>query len=80
MGMGETWDDRIDMAITLRKIGIDSAPINFLNPIPGTPLGSRQMMHPFDALRTISLFRFLLPDKAIRICGGGSQPSASLLR
>jgi len=70
MGMGETWDDRIDMAITLRKIGADSVPINFLNPIPGTPLGGRQMMHPFDALKTISLFRFLLSDKAIRVCGG----------
>lgn len=70
MGMGETWDDRIDMALTLRTIGVDSVPINFLNPIPGTPLGNRQPMHPFDALRTISLFRFLLPDTAIRICGG----------
>lgn len=70
MGMGETWDDRIDMALTLRKLAVDSTPINFLNPIPGTPLGTRALMHPFDALKVISLFRFLLPDKAIRICGG----------
>ncbi len=70
VGMGETWHDRIDMALTLRKLDIDSVPLNFLNPITGTPLGSRQPMHPFDALKTISLFRFLLPDKAIRVCGG----------
>ncbi len=69
-GMGETWDDRIDMALTLRKLDVDSAPLNFLNPIPGTPLGNRQPMHPFDALKVISLFRILLPDNAIRICGG----------
>lgn len=70
MGMGETWDDRIDMALTLRKLDVASAPINFLNPIPGTPLENRDLMHPFDALKAISLFRFLMPDKAIRICGG----------
>ena len=70
IGMGETWDDRIDMALALRKLGVDSAPMNFLTPIPGTPLGSREPVHPFDALKTIGLFRFMLPDKAIRICGG----------
>lgn len=69
-GMGETWDDRIGMALTLRQLDVDSAPINFLNPIPGTPLAGRPLMHPFDALKAISLFRFLLPDTAIRICGG----------
>ncbi|HSW62751.1 MAG TPA: biotin synthase BioB [Dissulfurispiraceae bacterium] len=69
-GMGETWDDRVDMALTLRQLDVDSAPINFLNPIAGTPLADRPLMHPFDALKAISLFRFLLPDKAIRICGG----------
>lgn len=70
VGMGETWEDRIDMAMTLRKLDVDSTPMNFLNPIPGTPLGNLQTMHPFDALKVISLFRFILPDKAIRICGG----------
>jgi biotin synthase len=69
-GMGETWDDRIDMAMTLRKLDVDSVPVNFLTPIAGTPLGTRKTMHPFEALKVISIFRFVLPRKAIRICGG----------
>ncbi len=72
-GMGETWHDRVDMAFTLRDLNVKSTPINFLIPINGTPLYGRDMLHPFEALRIISLFRFILPDKSIRVCGGRIQ-------
>ncbi len=73
LGMGETWQDRIEMAFALKELNVDSTPINFLIPIEGTPLFGRDLLHPFDALRIISLFRFILPDKSIRICGGRVQ-------
>lgn len=72
-GMGETWHDRIDMAFLLRELNIDSFPINFLIPIMGTPLALKDMLHPFEALKIICLYRFLLPNKSIRICGGRIQ-------
>jgi len=72
-GLGETWEDRIDMALALRDIGPDSVPINFLTPVKGTRLGVQKLLDPFDALKIISLYRFILPDKEIRICGGRIQ-------
>jgi len=72
-GMGETWQDRIDMAFCLKEIGADSVPMNFLIPIKGTILGDRGHLPPFEALKIISLFRFILPDKEIRVCGGRRQ-------
>lgn len=72
-GMGETWQDRVEMAFVLNDLNVESTPINFLIPVKGTPLYSRDMLHPFEALRIISLFRFLLPDRSIRVCGGRIQ-------
>lgn len=72
-GMGETWQDRIDMAFALRRLKVDSVPINFLIPIKGTSLESRELLHPLDALQIIALYRFILPNKEIRICGGRLQ-------
>ena len=72
-GLGETWDDRIDMAFALRDIGPDSVPINFLTPVKGTRLGVNRILDPFEALKIISLYRFILPDKEIRVCGGRIQ-------
>ncbi|MEW6572006.1 MAG: biotin synthase BioB, partial [Nitrospirota bacterium] len=72
-GLGEIWKDRIDMAFILKKLRVDSIPLNFLIPIKGTPLGSRNLLHPFEALKIISLYRLILPDKEIRICGGRPQ-------
>ena len=69
-GLGETWEDRVDLARHLRGLGVDSVPINFLNPIPGTPLEGRPLLGPREALRIIALFRFLLPAKEIKVCGG----------
>jgi biotin synthase len=72
-GMGETWMDRIDMAFALKKLGVEAVPINFLVPIKGTALGDKGLLHPFDALKIISLYRYILPEREVRICGGRLQ-------
>ena len=72
-GMGESWEDRIDMAFALRELDVDSVPINFLIPIKGSALDGRPPLHPYDALKIIGLFRFILAPKEIRICGGRLQ-------
>lgn len=72
-GLGEEWEDRIDMALTLRKLQVDSIPINFLIPIKGTPLEDIDMLSPLEALKIVSLYRFILPDREIRLCGGRAQ-------
>jgi biotin synthase len=72
-GMGETWRDRIDMAFLLKDLDVDSIPINFFIPIKGTVLENRNFLHPFEALKIVSLYRFILPQKGIRICGGRTQ-------
>lgn len=77
-GMGEEWEDRIDMALTLREVGVDSIPINFLIPIKGTPLQHIEPLNPFEALKIISLYRFLIPQKEIRVCGGRLQTLGEL--
>lgn len=70
MGLGESWAQRIEMAFTLREIGVDSIPVNFLNPIAGTPFEHRSLLTPMSALKCIALFRLVNPDKEIVICGG----------
>ncbi|MBT9537183.1 MAG: biotin synthase BioB [Nitrospirae bacterium] len=72
-GIGETWEDRIDMAFTLKKLPIASVPINYLIPVKGTPLEEQDMLNPFEALKIVSLYRFVHPQKEIRICGGRMQ-------
>ncbi len=69
-GLGETWQDRFDLAETLRNVGVDSVPINLFQAIPGTPLADRPPLSAEEALRIIALFRILLPESSIRICGG----------
>lgn len=71
--MGETWEDRVDMAFRLKELNVDSVPINFLIPIKGTALENRDFLHPFEALKIVSLYRFVLPRKEIKICGGRMQ-------
>lgn len=69
-GMGEDWADRIDMFLTLRELGVDVVPLNFLNAIHGTPLEGRAELHPMECLKIISLARFLLPTQEIKVAGG----------
>ena len=70
MGLGETAEDRVDMALTLRELGIKSIPINMLNPIPGSPLEHNKLLTAEDMRRVAAVYRFLLPDAAIRMAGG----------
>lgn len=70
MGLGETVEDRIDMALTLRELGIKSVPVNMLNPIPGTPLEQNKKLTVADMRRIVAVYRFILPDASIRLAGG----------
>lgn len=70
MGLGETMEDRIDMALTLRELGVKSIPVNFLNPIKGTPYEHNPLLSDEEKRRVIAVFRFLLPDASVRLAGG----------
>jgi len=70
MGLGESMEDRIDMALTLRDLDIHSVPLNILNPIPGTPYESNEKLSNDDVCRIAALYRFILPDASIRLAGG----------
>ena len=68
--MGEDREDRIDLALEVRAIDASVVPVNILNPIPGTPLEKQEQLPPMEILKTIALFRFILPQKEIMIAGG----------
>jgi biotin synthase len=70
VGMGESDDDIIDLAFALRKLKVDSLPVNFLHPIEGTPLESRRELTPARCLNALCLFRFSNPAAEIRVAGG----------
>lgn len=70
IGMGETWSDRLDLAFSLRDLGVESVPINLLNPRSDTPLGDRPKLDPYEALKAIAIFRFILPQQILRYAGG----------
>lgn len=70
MGLGETEEDRVDMALTLQELGIKSVPLNLLNPIPGTPMEGNKRLTSDDMRRIAAVYRFLLPDASIRLAGG----------
>ena len=70
MGLGETAEDRIDMALTLRELGVLSIPVNMLNPIPGTPFENNERLTPEDMQRIVAVYRFILPQASIRLAGG----------
>ncbi|MGA1874616.1 MAG: biotin synthase BioB [bacterium] len=69
-GLGETSRQRLELAFTLRELEVDSLPINFLHPIAGTRCQGKDRLHPLEALKSIALLRFMLPQKSIMICGG----------
>jgi len=69
-GLGESWEDRVDLAITLRNIGVHAVPLNFLVAIPGTPLEKEPPLSPMETLKVIALYRFALPEQDIKVCGG----------
>ena len=70
IGMGESWGDRVDLALSLRELEVESVPLNLLNPRQGTPLGDCPKLDPYDALKAIAIFRLILPEQIIRYAGG----------
>ena len=70
LGMGESNDDIVDLAYSLRELNVTSVPLNFLIPIPGTLLANSNYLNPRQCLRILCLFRFILPSQEIRIAGG----------
>lgn len=70
IGMGESWEDRIDMAVSLAEVGVDSIPINALMPIKGTPLENLESLTEDEILRTIAIFRYINPEADIRLAAG----------
>ena len=80
--MGETMEQRIELAFTLKDLAVDCVPVNILNPRPGTPLMDVKPLPPVEILVSIAIFRFILPDKDIKLCGGkrGKPETASSIR
>lgn len=69
-GMSESADQRVELLESIRRLGVESVPLNFLHPIEGTPLAQLAELTPFDCLKIIAVARLMMPDAEIRICGG----------
>lgn len=69
-GLGESPEQRIELAQTLRELDVDSVPLNFLHPIPGTPVQDIPPLRPLEILKIIAVYRFYLPDRDIKVAGG----------
>jgi biotin synthase len=78
LGMGENDTDVVDMAFSLRELGVESIPLNFLNPIDGTPLASRRDLNPRYCLKALCMMRLVNPTSELRIAGGREMHLASL--
>jgi biotin synthase len=70
LNLGETREQRVEMAFELAEIDPTSVPINMLNPRPGTKFGDREFMDPWEAVKWIAIFRLILPSALFRLCGG----------
>lgn len=80
IGMGENMEQRLDFAFELASLGVDSVPLNILNPIPGTPLENTPLISEEEIIRTAALFRFILPRQSIRFAGGRMRLSKESMR
>ena len=69
-GLGESFEHRLEMAETLRELDVDTVPINFLNPVEGTRLADAAFLTPMECLKIIAIYRFMLPEKDLTVCGG----------
>jgi biotin synthase len=70
LNLGESREQRVEMAFQLSQIDPTSVPINLLNPRPGTKFGDRDLMDPWEAVKWIAIFRLILPEALFRLCGG----------
>ena len=73
LGMGETPIDRINLAFELKKLNVDSVPVNILTKVPGTPYENNEPLHKMEIIKTIAVFRLILPKAQIRYAGGRMQ-------
>jgi biotin synthase len=80
LNLGETREQRVEMAFQLAAIEPTSVPINLLNPRPGTKFGDREHMDPWEAVKWIAIFRLILPDALFRLCGGRVENIGDLQR
>jgi biotin synthase len=78
LGMGETDDDVVEMAFALRELGVESIPLNFLNPFDGTPLAGTQRLNPRHCLKALCMMRLVNPSSELRIAGGREMHLGSL--
>ena len=78
VGLGEGDEDVLDLAYALRDLEVDSVPVNFLDPRPGTPLGAAGRIEPVHALRVLCMFRFVHPRADLRVAGGREVTLRSL--
>lgn len=78
-GLGESLAQRVELAETLRDLDVDSVPLNFLVPIPGTPVALRPPLQPLECLRTIAMFRLMMPDATIKVCAGRARNLGDLV-
>jgi biotin synthase len=78
LSMGESWRNRVEFAFELRELGVDSVPINILNPIEGTPFAHLTTMKPLDVLKSIAIFRLVLPKAKLRLAGGRASALRNL--
>ncbi len=77
-GLGETDQQVIELALTLKDLNVDAVPVNFLSPIEGTPMENRHLLGPLRCLKILAIFRLILPDKDILVCGGRRKNLKSL--
>jgi biotin synthase len=73
LNLGETREQRVEMAFQLAELDPTSVPINLLNPRPGTKFGDRELMDPLEAVKWVAIFRLILPDALFRLCGGRNE-------
>ena len=79
IGLGEGISHRIELAALLKELDVDCVPLNILNPVKGTPLARTPSLPPLEILMTIAVFRFMLPAKELKLCGGKEKNLRQLL-
>ncbi len=72
-GVGESVEDRLDLAFKLKELDVDAIPLNFLNPAKGTPSSSDKPLEPMEILKIIAVFRYILPGKELKVAGGREE-------
>jgi biotin synthase len=73
LNLGESREQRVEMALQLAELNPTSVPINLLNPRPGTKFGDRELIDPWEAVKWVAIFRLIIPDALFRLCGGRNE-------